>query len=113
MEAESLKDFIKQWQKYAHMVKGLDDKSALTMFIKVLKVGKLFISLRMDMLDSYAEVIIRASRYKETEQAPKLKKVVGGRVGCKRLLRKLGNILWTSRSWIRRGITSNLVPKSM
>ncbi|XP_031104440.1 uncharacterized protein LOC116007921 [Ipomoea triloba] len=97
-EYESLKDYIKRWQKEIQAVDGIDDKSALMMFMRSLRSGKLFEDLFMRSLrsgklfedlrnntpDTYAQAIQRANRYAETEQALKLKKKQEGGSSSKR-----------------------------
>nr|GME05145.1 uncharacterized protein LOC109158413 [Ipomoea batatas] len=83
-EYESLKDYIKRWQKEIQAVDGIDDKSALMMFMRSLRSGKLFEDLRNNTPDTYAQAIQRANRYAETEQALKLKKKQEGGSSSKR-----------------------------
>lgn len=65
-------------------MEGLDDKSALTMFIEVLRVGNLYVILKTDTPASYALAIRCANRCAYTEEAVRQKKRHEGSVGAKR-----------------------------
>lgn len=66
---EPLRKFLARWQKETQMVEGLDDKSALALFMEALQVGFLYESLRNDTLPTYALAIKRTNRYVNTEEA--------------------------------------------
>lgn len=61
-----MKAFIARWQKEVQSVEELDDKLVLAMFIKALRVGNLYVSLKMDTPASYAMAIRWANRYDDT-----------------------------------------------
>ncbi|XP_019154324.1 PREDICTED: uncharacterized protein LOC109150802 [Ipomoea nil] len=68
-ETETLKEFLKRWQKEVQVVEDLDDRTALTLFMEALRSGDLFTSLRRETPDTYAQAVQRANRYAETEEA--------------------------------------------
>ncbi|XP_031090841.1 uncharacterized protein LOC115995830 [Ipomoea triloba] len=68
-ETETLKEFLGRWKKEIQTVEGLDDRTAITLFMETLKAGDLFASLRTDIPETYAQAIQRANRYAETEEA--------------------------------------------
>ncbi|XP_019196055.1 PREDICTED: uncharacterized protein LOC109189888 [Ipomoea nil] len=68
-EAETLKEFLKRWQKEVQAVEDLDDRTTLTLFKEALRSGDLFTSLRRETPDTYAQAIQRANKYAETEEA--------------------------------------------
>lgn len=68
-ENESPMSFITRWQKEVQSVEGLDDKSALAMFIKALRVGDLYVSLKTDTPASYPLAMRRANLYADTKEA--------------------------------------------
>ncbi|XP_031106379.1 uncharacterized protein LOC116011022 [Ipomoea triloba] len=62
-ETETLKEFLGRWKKEIQTVKGLDDRTTITLFMEALKAGDLFASLRTDTPETYAQAIQRANRY--------------------------------------------------
>lgn len=66
--------------KGGQSVEELDDKSPLAMFIEALRVGNLYVILKMDTLASYAMAIL----YADTEEAVRQKRKQESMTGAKR-----------------------------
>lgn len=66
------------------MVEGLDDKSALALFMDALQAGLLYQSLRNNTPTTYALAIKRANRYADTKEAMDQKRRQEGSLGSKR-----------------------------
>ncbi|XP_019166965.1 PREDICTED: uncharacterized protein LOC109162736 [Ipomoea nil] len=73
-ETETLKEFLKRWQKEVQTVEDLNDRTTLTLFVEALRSGDLFTSLRRETPETYAQAIQRANKYAETEEALRQKR---------------------------------------
>lgn len=66
---EFLRDFLNRWRAEVDEIEGMDDKSAITMFIDALRARDLYKSLRRKAHVSYVAMMTKVDWYAEANEA--------------------------------------------
>ncbi|XP_019188354.1 PREDICTED: uncharacterized protein LOC109182659 [Ipomoea nil] len=90
-ELETLKNFLKRWQEQIQIAEGLDDRTALTLFMEALRSGDLPTSLRRKNPETYAQAIQWAHKYADAEEALRQKRKRKEERPCKDIRTHLGD----------------------